>query len=139
MQTKSFLIIWLLSVNFEKLSSINRPLEMRKVTLSLSWSANCCLFSEPSSASTRGRHIRAAAAAHPLFEVSMCNYRMSQFARCFLTTQVRMCMEWSSSHCVCHRNVGWVLYCAVNRWLLPKVVFFSFPWHMSLWGCESNF
>ena len=45
------------------------------------------LFSELPSAPTRVRHIRAAAAAHPLeFELSRC--RTSQFARSFLPAQV---------------------------------------------------
>ena len=51
--------------------------------------SNHCQFSELPSASTRVRHNRAEAAAHPLeFEVSKC--RTSQFARCFLPAQVRM-------------------------------------------------
>ena len=56
--------------------------------------SNHCLFSELPSASTRVRHIRAAAAARPLeFEVSRC--RTSQFARSFLSAQVRM---WNDFH-----------------------------------------
>ena len=48
-----------------------------------------CLFSKLPPASTRVRHSRTAAAAHPLeFEASM--YRTSQFAWCFLPVQVRM-------------------------------------------------
>ena len=51
--------------------------------------SNHCLFSELPSASVRVRHIRDAAAAHPLeFEVTMC--RTSQFARCFLPAQTRV-------------------------------------------------
>ena len=48
--------------------------------------SNHRLFSELPSASTRVRHTRAAAAAHPLeFEVSRC--KTSQFTRCFLPAQ----------------------------------------------------
>ena len=51
--------------------------------------SNHCLFCELPSASTRVRHTRAAVEVHPLeFEVARC--RTSQFARPFLTTQVRM-------------------------------------------------
>ena len=53
-----------------------------------------CLFSELPSSSTRVRHTRAAAAAHPFqFEVSRC--RTSQFSWSFLPAQVR-----PSLHCL---------------------------------------
>ena len=63
------------------------------VGLSLLFKINSCsdhyLFSELPTASTRVRHNRAAAAAHPLeFEVSRC--RTSQFARCVLSAQTRV-------------------------------------------------
>ena len=51
--------------------------------------SNYCLFRELKAASTRVRHTRVAALAHPLeFEVSRC--RTSQFARSFLPAQVRL-------------------------------------------------
>ena len=50
------------------------------------------------SASTRFRHTRAAAAAHPLeFEVSRC--RTLQFGRCFLPAHVRMWNDLPDTVC----------------------------------------
>ena len=54
--------------------------------------SNQYLFSEFPSASVKVRHTQAAAAAYPLeFEVSRC--RMTQFTKCFLPAQTRVCME----------------------------------------------
>ena len=80
--------------------------------------SNHCLFSELPSASTRVRHNRAAAVAHPLeFEVSRC--RRSQFTRYFLLAQVRL---WNDLPCTVFetRTLDWFKG-AVNRWLLPLV------------------
>ena len=65
-----------------------------RVLLKVNSNSIHCLFSELASASTRVRHTRTAATAHPLvFEVSRC--RTSQFARPFLPAQFRM---WNESH-----------------------------------------
>ena len=61
--------------------------------------SNHCLFSELPSASVRVRHTQAAAAAHTLeFDVSRC--RTSQFARCFLPAQTRVCGMNFSALCL---------------------------------------
>ena len=83
----------------------------------------------------RVRLTRAAAAAHPLeFKVSRC--RTSQFANCFLSSQVR---TWND-----------LPYTVFDTGMLdgfkgtePSVasmgcVFFSFSWRRCLWGCERN-
>ena len=83
---------------------------------------NHCLFSERPSASTRVRHTRAAAAAYLLeFEVSRCG--TSQFPRYFLPAQVRL---WNDLPFTVV-DIGTVdgFKGAVNRWLLPRVVFSS--------------
>ena len=61
----------------------------------------------------------------------------SQFVSCFLPAQVRM---WNDLPYTVFDTVMFDGFNeAVNRWLLPKVaVFFSFPWHRCLWGCESS-
>ena len=60
-----------------------------RMSYKVNLNSNHCLFSELTSASTRVRHTRTAAAAHPLdFEVS--RRRMSQFARSFQQAQVRI-------------------------------------------------
>ena len=77
-----------------------------------------CIRELPS-AYTRVRHTRAAAAAHPLeFEVSRC--RTSEFARCLVPYQVRM---WNP-YTVFDTGTLDVFKGAVNRWLLPWVMFF---------------
>ena len=83
---------------------------------------NICLFSELPSASTRVWHTRAATAAHPLkFEVL--SRRTFQFAKCFMAAQVRM---WNDLPFTVF-DIGTLdgLKGAVNRWLLPWVVFSS--------------
>ena len=83
--------------------------------------SNHRLFSELSSAFNRVRHSRATAAAHSLFEVSRC--RTSQFARCFLPDRDRM---WNNLPCNEYdRGTLDGFKGAVNRWLIPLVVFFS--------------
>ena len=95
--------------------------------------SNRCLFSELPSASIRVRHTGAAAAAHPLeFEVS--RFRRSQFARCFLPAQWK---DLPYTVFVTGTLDGFKR--AVNRLLLPWVMFFSILWHRCVWGCESNF
>ena len=81
-----------------------------------------CLFSELPSASTRVRHARAAATAHPLeFDVSWC--RTSQFGRYFLPAQAQM---WIGlPYTVLDTGTLDGFKGAVNRWLLPGVVFSS--------------
>ena len=83
--------------------------------------SNHSLFSELPYASTRVRHTRAAAAAHPLeIEVSRC--KTSEFVKCFLPAQVcgvtflALCLI---SECLMGSRVR------DNRWLLPGVVFSS--------------
>ena len=78
---------------------------------------------------------RAAAWAHPLeFEVSRC--WTSQYARCFLRAQTRV---WNYlPYTVFDTGTLDEFKGAVNRWLLPSVVFFNFPWRRFWWGCESN-
>ena len=76
--------------------------------------SNNCLFSELPSASTRVRHIRAAAGAHSFeFEVSSC--RTSKFARFFMPAQVRM---WNDLHYTVF-DIGTLDGFKGNRWLLP--------------------
>ena len=78
--------------------------------------SNHCQFSELPSASTSVKHIRAAAAAHPLeFEESRC--RTCQFARCFLPAQVRMRNDLP--YTVFDTGTLDGFKGAVNRWLLP--------------------
>ena len=75
-----------------------------------------CLFSELPSASTRVRHTRVVAVAHPLeFEVSRCI--TSQFARSFLPAQFRM---WNDLPCTVF-DTGMLdgFKGAFNCWLLP--------------------
>ena len=77
--------------------------------------SNHCSFDELPSASIRVRHIRAAAAAHPLdLESSRC--RTSQFARCFLKAQVRMWNDLPFTVFDTGTLDGFKR--AVNRWLL---------------------
>ena len=96
---------------------------------------NHCLFSELPHASTRVRDNPAAAAAHPLeFEVSRC--RTSQFARSLVPAQVRMWndllyIEFDTGTLDGFRG-------AVNRWLLPLVVF-SFSVAQVLVGFRNKF
>ena len=79
-------------------------------------SSNHCLFSELQSVSTRIRHARAAAGAHPLeFEVSRC--RTHQFARCFLPAHVRMWNDFS--YTVFDNGTLDGFKGAVNRWVSP--------------------
>ena len=93
-----------------------------KMLYKVTSNSNHCLFSELPSASTRVRHSRAAAAAHPLeFEVSRC--RTSQCARSFLPAQVRMRNDLPYS--VFDTGTLDGFKGAVNRWLLPFVVFSS--------------
>ena len=96
--------------------------------------SNHCLFSELPSASVRVCHTRAAAAANPLeFEVSRC--WTSQFARCFLPAETRV---WNDlPYTVSDTGTIDGIKGAVNRWLLPWVVFFCFPWRRCLWDCEA--
>ena len=66
---------------------------------------NHCLFSGLPSSSVKVRHIRTAAAAHPL-EVEVSGCRTSQFERCFLPAQTRV---WNDlPYTVRHWNVRWV-------------------------------
>ena len=76
-----------------------------------------------------------AATAHPLeFEVSRC--RTSQFARSFLPALTRV---WNHlPYAVFDSGTLDGFKGAVNRWFLPRVVFFSFPWRWCLWGCDIN-
>ena len=75
------------------------------------------LFSELPSASTRVRHSRAAATAHPLeFEVSRC--RTSQFARSFLPAQVRMWIDLPYT----------VFYTGTLDWFKGAVIPWLPPW-----------
>ena len=75
-----------------------------------------CLFSELPSASTRVRHTRAEAAAHPL-ELEVLRCRTSQFVRSFLPAQVRL---WNDLHYTVFDTGTLDGYKgAVNRWLLP--------------------
>ena len=70
-------------------------------------------------------------ANHCMFsELSRC--RTSQFARCFLPAQARM--RNNLTYAVFDTGTLYVFYGVVNRWLLPGVVFFSFPWRRCLWG-----
>ena len=89
-----------------------------------------CLFSELPSASSRVRHTRDAAAAHPLeFEASRC--RTTSFARSFLPAQVRL---WNDlPYTVFDTGTLDGFKGAVNPWLL---VFCNFPWRRCLWGSE---
>ena len=84
--------------------------------------SNHSLFSEHTSASTRVRNTRAAAAAHPLeFELSRC--RTSQIAWSFLPAPVRL---WNDlPYTVFDTQTLDEFKGAVNRWLLPGVVFSS--------------
>ena len=97
--------------------------------------SNHCLLSELPFASTRVRHTRAAAVAHPLeFEVS--RFRTSQFARSFLPAQVRM---WNDLYTVFDTGTLDGSKGAVNNWLLPRVVFSSVSRGCRLlWVCQSN-
>ena len=97
--------------------------------------SNYCLFSDLPSSSVRVQHTRAAAAAHLLeFEVSwLITY---QFARCFLPANTRV--QNDLPYTVFDTGTFYGLKGAVNRWLLPRVVFFSFPWRRCFWDCESN-
>ena len=99
--------------------------------------SNRCLFSELPSASTRVRHIRVAAAAHPL-EFKVSTYGTSQFARCLLPGQVRMRNDLP--YTVFH--TGTLIGCkgTVNRCMATSqsCVLFIFSWRRCLWGCESN-
>ena len=83
--------------------------------------SNHCLFSKIPSASTTVRHTWAAAAAHPLkSEVS--RYRGSKFAGAFLSAQVRM---WNDlPYTVFDTRTLDRFKGAVNRWLLPWIVFY---------------
>ena len=96
-----------------------------------------CLFSELSSASVRVWHTWAVAAAHPLeFEVSRC--KTSQFARCFLPVQTRVCHDLL--YTVFDTGMLYGFEEAVDRWLLLSLsLFFSFLWHSCLWGCKVKF
>ena len=82
-------------------------------------SSRHCLFGELPSASSRHRHSRAAAAAHPLKSMG----RTSQFSRSFLPAQVRM---WNDlPYTVFDTGTLDGFKGAVNRWLVPLVVFSS--------------
>ena len=111
-------LLWSEFLNVVSSTSCCRLNMLYKVTAN----SNHCLFSELPSASTRVRHTRAAVAVHPLeFEVSRC--RTSQFARRFLQAQVR---TWNDLPYTAF-DTGTLdgFKGAVNRWLLPKVVFTS--------------
>ena len=100
--------------------------------------SNHCLFGVLLPASTRVRHTRAVAAAHPLeFEISRC--RTSQFARSFLTAQVRMWNDlpytvFDTGTLDGNSRMQSTVGC------FPELCFsfFSFPRRWCLWGCESN-
>ena len=96
---------------------------------------NHCLFIELPSAASRVRHTLAAAAAHPLeFEVSRC--RTSQFARYVLPAQVRIWNDLPNTEFDTGTLDGFKG--AVNRWLLPGVVF-SFSVAQMLVGLRKQF
>ena len=65
--------------------------------------------------------------------ISRC--KTSQYARCFQLTQT--CV-WNDPCTVFDTRMLDGFTGAVNRWLLPWVVFFSVSWCMCFWGCESN-
>ena len=99
--------------------------------------SNHCLFSELPSASTRVRHTRAAAAAHPLeFEVSRC--RTCKYDRSFLPAQVRM---WNGLPYTVFDTEkldgfkGQPLVASLSCFLQFSVAKVLVGW---LWGCESK-
>ena len=101
------------------LCHLRRVAELRLLYRFNSYS-NHCLFNELPSASTRVRYTRAAAAAHPSeFEVSRC--RTSQFSRSFLAAQVQLRND--VPYTVVDTRTLDGFKSAVNRWLLPLVVF----------------
>ena len=96
---------------------------------------NHCLFCELPSASTIARHTRASAAAHPL-ELEGTRCRTLKFSRCFLPTQFRM---WNDlPYTVFDTRTLDEFKGAVNRWLIPWVVFSSvFPGAGACWVAKA--
>ena len=98
--------------------------------------SNHCLFSELPSASTRLRHTRPAAAAHPLeFKVSRC--RTSQLQGVSWRPRFECGMTFPTLCLIPEVWMGSSLQSTIC--CFPEFCFsFSFPWRRCLWGCESN-